>query len=420
MKNNTVLVLTIGGTPKPIIKSLKEHNPGYIYFIPSTVTQDQIPEIKNAVFKNEFHGVEKSFPIKDPADLPKCYRKCIEAFEDIRTTGLESKDIIADPTGGTKIMSAALLLAAIDLGVKVSYVSGEFRTKDGRGIVVDGSEKIVYNSHPYDIIAKTQKERFCEFFNSYRFSPAIDICDDIIAKGGKELQDIFKILKSITTVYQNRDLFKFKNCFHNLNSDINRLRQLYSKYPAEIDKMSGFIKQVSDNIDYLESLKTEDISLPMVEELVANASRRAEEGRFDDAIARLYRALEMVAQAQFYKLYGQGTSNFPFEKLVDELKSKHQCKKKKGEVVDLGCYDAFKQLYKSDDEFGKLYFENEEDIVKILNLRNRSILAHGIDQLDKYKYEKLYSIFSGVFGIDGKIVKFAKMNIDEIAAIGIE
>lgn len=37
----------------------------------------------------------------------------------------------------------------------------------------------------------------------------------------------------------------------------------------------------------------------MVEDLVANADRRATEGKYDDAVARLYRATEMVAQVRF-------------------------------------------------------------------------------------------------------------------------
>ncbi|OQX91368.1 MAG: hypothetical protein B6D58_08485, partial [candidate division Zixibacteria bacterium 4484_95] len=53
-------------------------------------------------------------------------------------------DIVIDLTGGTKQMSAALALAATEQGLKVSYVGGEERTKDGLGTVVSGTEKIYY------------------------------------------------------------------------------------------------------------------------------------------------------------------------------------------------------------------------------------------------------------------------------------
>ena len=221
-------------------------------------------------------------------------------------------------------------------------------------------------------------------------------------------------------VYRDWDLFKYKNIGHNLDSCLDRLRSLYTDYPSDIEKLSAFIGQVAGNAAYLKRLEAGNISLPMVEELVANAVRRAEEGRYDDAVARLYRALEMVAQAQFMEKYGRSTSRFPFTGLHDKLKPAYQHRKNKDEVVDLGCRDAFKQLYYAGMELGRRYMENEEEIKGILNQRNNSILAHGITPLNRAKYEKLYSIFSGVFGLDGKSVKFAKIGAGELEAIGIE
>lgn len=42
----------------------------------------------------------------------------------------------------------------------------------------------------------------------------------------------------------------------------------------------------------------------LLQDLLANAERRAELGRFDDALARLYRALELAAEADIHERLG--------------------------------------------------------------------------------------------------------------------
>ena len=421
MNKNLALVLTIGGSPEPIIKSLSEHDAGYIYLIPSTGSESQISPIIEKAYPRGCHAVNKTFAVDDPDDLSGCYKQCFEVFEDIRKMSIEDRQIVADPTGGTKIMSAALLLAAVDRGIRVAYVSGIERNKDGLGVVVSGKERIVYSDHPFDLVARTLKERFCGCFNSYRFEAAISIGREIESRAGEKLRSIIRALVKISEGYRDWDLFRYKNCAQLMESGLESLRRLSMQYQADIERLSGFIAAVASNIKHLKSLPDESLSLEIVAETVANACRRAEESKYDDAVARLYRAMEMIAQYRFLDAFGNSTTKFPLKKLDDKTRADFFPNRQEDSVVDIPMKKAFEILDRSGDKIGRHFVKNYEGrIQKILDRRNKSILAHGIEPLDAEDFNRLYKIFSEVFEIDGSNIKFSKLDAEAFLPIGLE
>jgi CRISPR-associated protein (TIGR02710 family) len=421
MNKNLALVMTVGGSPEPIVKSLSEHDAGYIYLIPSAGSENQISPLVEKAYPHGCHAVQKTFAVSDPDDLQSCYKRCLEVFEDIRKMSIEDREIVADPTGGTKIMSAALLLAAVDWGIRVAYVSGTERNKDGLGVVVSGKERMVYNDHPFDLVAKTLKERFCGCFNSYRFESAINIGREVESRAGEKLGSITKALVKISEGYRDWDLFRYKNCARTMESGLESLRRLSMQYQADIERLSQFIAAVASNITHLNSLPSGSLSLEIVAEMAANARRRAEEGKYDDAVARLYRALEMIAQCRFQEVFGQSTARFPLAKLDEKIRTEFFPKKPIESVVDIPMKRAFEVLDRSGDKIGRRFIDNYDGrIQKILDRRNKSILAHGVEPLDKEDFERLYRIFSEVFEIDGSNIVFARLDAEAFLPIGLE
>jgi CRISPR-associated protein (TIGR02710 family) len=420
MNKNLALVLTIGGSPEPVIKSLSEHDAGYIYLIPSIGSENQISLIVEKAYPRGCHAVKKTFAVADPDDLQGCYRRCLEVFEDIRKMSIEDRRIVADPTGGTKIMSSALLLAAVDRGIKVAYVTGTERNKDGLGVVVSGKERIVYNDHPFDLVARTLKERLCSCFNSYRFEAAIIIGREIENRTGEKLGSIMKALVKISEGYRDWDLFRYKNCARTLESGLESLRRLSIQYHADIERLSVFIAAVASNIRHLNTLPHDSVSPELVAEMVANSCRRSEEGKYDDAVARLYRALEMIAQWRFQEVFGQSTTKFPLSKLDDKIRAEFYPNKPKETLKDIPMKRAFEILDRSGDRIGGRFMENYDGrIQKILDRRNKSILAHGAEPLDKADFDRLYRIFREVFEIDGSDIRFARLDAEAFLPIGL-
>lgn len=56
-------------------------------------------------------------------------------------------------------------------------------------------------------------------------------------------------------------------------------------------------------------------------DLLANAKRRKDEGRIDDAVARLYRAIEVVAQVALKDRHGfKSSEKVPLDRVPEALR----------------------------------------------------------------------------------------------------
>ncbi len=141
-------------------------------------------------------------------------------------------------------------------------------------------------------------------------------------------------------------------------------------------------------VDYLFSLSNDDKNF-LLFELIENAKRRAIEGKYDDAIARLYRALEMLGQIEFEKEFKCSTSDVNCENLP--LEKRNEIREKyfdyKDNKVKLSLFVTFDLLKIVKNRIGLLFSENFEEVKKILFLRNNSILAHGMQPITRKEFE---------------------------------
>ena len=127
----------------------------------------------------------------------------------------------------------------------------------------------------------------------------------------------------------------------------------------------------------------------LLADLLANAQRRAETGRYDDALARLYRAVELAAEADIRARHGVVLKDpKTFGKLSSELQAEAKTARGLKEVLDLA--------YRIDLYFGKqgtlsqqLAGEYGTALKPLLQRRHESILAHGLTPVGPEAYEAL-------------------------------
>lgn len=131
----------------------------------------------------------------------------------------------------------------------------------------------------------------------------------------------------------------------------------------------------------------------MLASILNNARRREDENKFDDAVARLYRSLELIAQIRLSKEYCIDSSNVDIDVLrqnnVDEdyLSEIHI-----SDEIKFGLTADYELLAQLNDDLGDFYLKNKKQIRNILKFRNNSILAHGFDSCSKKEYDE----FSGI------------------------
>lgn len=132
-----LLILSLGGSPAPAVFSIKRQHPRQVVFFVSEQSAALIDEVLTAA---AFDGKVIRTVVPDPEDLPHCFRLAEELVKGIGTSRWPTA--VVDLTGGTKVMVAALAMAAHGKIEQFSYVGGSVRTKKGLGLVGEGHETL--------------------------------------------------------------------------------------------------------------------------------------------------------------------------------------------------------------------------------------------------------------------------------------
>jgi CRISPR-associated protein (TIGR02710 family) len=137
------------------------------------------------------------------------------------------------------------------------------------------------------------------------------------------------------------------------------------------------------------------------EELLANAARRAEEGKFDDAIVRLYRALELGGQIAIQRVLGCGTDKVPVDRLPASLREEFRRRYERvTNFVTLPLQATYLLLEALGQPEGKQFATRVEQFQKVQSARNGSWLAHGLTPCRSETYASLRVLTQEILGIE--------------------
>jgi CRISPR-associated protein (TIGR02710 family) len=138
-------------------------------------------------------------------------------------------------------------------------------------------------------------------------------------------------------------------------------------------------------------------------DLYSNAERRIREGKIDDAIFRLYRLVEMMAQEALLVRHAIDTSNVEITRLphairqaiVDKYKNPRDGKVKIPQAA------AFELLAALNDPLGCTFAENIHRFLNVQQARNYSYLAHGFGSSKESTYKDLRDFVLGLGTLEG-------------------
>ena len=129
--------------------------------------------------------------------------------------------------------------------------------------------------------------------------------------------------------------------------------------------------------------------------LINNSKRKAADYKYDDAIARLYRSFELIAQIKLLK-YGIVSSDIDVSALLEKNVSQdfiaYLEKMREDNKIRIGLTADFLLLNELGDDLGKYYMANENKIKNLTQKRNNSILAHGLDSQSKEDFDNFLAI----------------------------
>jgi len=399
------VLVSVGGSISPVIYSLNKQKPTYIIFFVSKDSEKQVKEIEQKLnFKYQFTEkiVTPSAEIMDEAFIT--IKEKLHSI--LARWKIKPHQLVVDYTGGTKSMSVALVLATIDFCKKYSYIGGKERTSDGLGVVIDGKEKQSYVLNPWDKYALLLKERVNFLFSQCDFDYALNILEDLKEKVSEEEKYYYLMWIKIIKGYLLWDRFRHKEALDNLKHGFHEFK-LYSHGKKDYEKC---LKKIKSNLAFLESLDDDKLIL----DLVANAKRRGDiEGKFDDAVARLYRALEKFAQNELKKL-SINPSNVKEEQIPENIRSEfvEKYKDRKSGKIKIPLEASYRLLQEKGSESGIKFFQEYDKIRSILDIRNNSILAHGDVPVKKETYQSLLRLVIDFCGIsEARLPAFPQIKI---------
>jgi CRISPR-associated protein (TIGR02710 family) len=371
-----VLLATVGtgpGVEEAVAFSVREANPELVVFL--TTPQGSATVEKVVRMLGGSPPPQQTLTVVDAENVENCYRTACEAISNLRARGHGSAAITCDFTSGTKAMTAGLVLAALAEGCSVlSYVGGS-RGADGR--VVKGGETLL-RLRPVQIWLDRYRQQLAEFFNRYQFGAGLEILEEMkILTGDQDVLAEVEQLRHLTLGYDAWDKFDHVKA----QEHFARVRLgVVVRWKLDWEANRGFLARVCRaGNKFLDEVLCD---------LFLNAVRRREEGKYDDAVARLYRLIEMVAQATLEQ-HGIDTADVDPGRLPEAVRPTYESRRspESGKIV-LGLQEGYRILAATGDPLG-LGFIGNARLRDLLASRNLSILAHGREPVGKEDCEAL-------------------------------
>jgi CRISPR-associated protein (TIGR02710 family) len=267
--------------------------------------------------------------------------------------------------------------------------------------VISGTERIVHQVNPWDALGHQAVEEFIVLFDQRAFSAAANVAGTAkIRVSHLARKRELVALEQLASAFDHWDRFDHEAARKKLDAvekAANDLRAALGQDRA--DRLFHDLKCRANHLDAL--CCTQSPSPHHVVDLLANAKRRREEGRFDDAVARLYRAIEAIAQVTLKNRHEvESTERIPLERIPEPLRSDWRHRAEDG-FVTVGLQDAYRLLLALGDELGRKFEDaklNGRDSPLIV--RNRSILAHGFEKVPSTVVDQLWKSALGLAQID--------------------
>ncbi len=382
-----ILILTVGGSCKPLVNAIKIHKPDYIYFVCSSASKKVVngegkpckerdeedkPSIVSQVDLNP--ECYKIWEVSDPDNFENCYQTIKLLADDLKERfGKKPQQIIANYTGGTKTMSVTLALVALN----EETWDLEFNRGPRQDLIKirGGDVPVVMNK--WAVFMEYQLQIVEYSIKNFYYSEAFNLLTKLLQKPipSDRVQKIQKLC-NLCQAFDIWDRFNHEEALTLLEPYAGD----YLEHFLALKKITG---------------KVRNTGYEPVIDLLNNAERRAIQNRYDDAVARLYRAVEMLAQLHLKNQYNLDSGNIDVNKLPKALQEKYKNFADEKEKLHLPLKRSYELLSDLGDPLGKLFFEKEKLIMDALTKRNFSILAHGTKPLGENEFYNVKNVLEG-------------------------
>lgn len=394
--SNVFLIATVGGSPEPVVAGLKYWRPDRIVFVVSPETYSHVAQIRRLSVAEDFSIPEGSYDVVDIGDAQD-FGACVRALRGLdeqvaKWVGRSPQhQVVVELTGATKAMSSALALIAGRWLCSFSYVGGFERTRGGVGVVVSGTERVLHAANPWNSLGYQAIEDASLAFDTGGYAIAAQYLE--LARrnaGDRRIKRELTAVLHVVDGYDYWDRVWHRNAIQVLENARTNANDLLSALGPIVG--NRVLSAIDKHLDLLCEIVEGGPNRALLLDLLANARRRAAEGRYDDAVARLYRVTEAVAQLRLRDAHGIKSTGSVFYSSVPESLATKWKDEGLTEPIELGLSRTYTLLSALGDPLGDRF--TALGLAKRgspLSARNMSIYAHGFDPVGESVYHELWA-----------------------------
>lgn len=392
-----ILICTVGGSHQPIVSAINELRPDFVVFIctdkDSATGQagsriqidgkgncikahfaDAAPTLRNIPAQAGLTADQYEVVLTQPDNLDRIYLDCITAIDGISRRFPDAR-IVADYTGGTKSMSAGLVMSVVESpGIDLQLVTGSradlIKVQDGSQF----SGKADYERVRY----RRLTEPYRQAWQRYAYSEAVAGLAGLKPPGG--LREEYTRFRELSRAFAEWDNFNHAQALSILQSYAPSL-------PDHLKHYIGNVRQLNDK-------NTEKCDAARLFDLYRNAERRAAQGRYDDAVARIYRLIEWSAQWLLKTRVNIETGNVMPEQIPAHL-TLTQNRKGQWQAALFNAWLMVKHHIKGPAT--DFIIQQENALRGHIETRNTSILAHGFTPIQQSQWQPIYAWLESQF-----------------------
>ncbi len=400
------LILTVGLSPEPLILSIIATKPKRVGLLHTPQTRKFLERIQQETGLTLGQVDTREI---DGSNIVEMY----EAIMELYTRWDKPANVAVDITGGKKSMVSGAAMAGAMLGADIYYVDTDHFNRE-LGKPEPGSEYLSLLDNPYSVFGDLEVNKARDLYYRYDYAGAQGVFNQL----EQQVRD-----PNLITVYQAYGLLcATYEAWDNLDigiakQSLNRLLENLKRFSSlqQLGSLSNFIPILYEHEKVLNVLdnifNTEELALKIPDGfhfafmLYNNALRREAQGKLDMACLILYRLFEWIGQHRLAQ-YGIVTSQPNYsESGVEETDLLDRYKKKRKDVYGsvnvlnlpdpIALVDGFLLL----DALGDKVVDslNWRAFRGQVEMRNRSVYAHGMSKINEKSYKAFKSTVEGRF-----------------------
>ena len=317
--------------------------------------------------------------VDSPMEISDAFGRFEHLLSELENSGYSREEVLLDATGGTTPMRLGVTLAAMTRGVEMvhqrvpqRYVNGRWERDERRGIEVHPMR------NPLEATGLLREGQAVDLFNRRDYAAAVRIFADVAEKvSGVARGHYYRGLLLLAEGYAAWDVADYGGALEKLKGARAELGVRFAE--RELAERAGaLVGRVTDHLPFLGRVRGR-LSVENVVDMLENARRRIkDQRRYDDGVARLYRTLEMWHQWRLQERHSISTSEPDWSKVDEAARERFLEAAGLAEPPEVL---ALRHTRILDRVLGDGVAEDDEVLRNLLQQRNRSILAHGLEPI---------------------------------------